>query len=107
MKPDEAADIMNREADELMRVVRQLRSRKSSDFDNRDLLNWFCHALQQHAIFKQSISDVIREMGQKYPDFRLESHDNNNQMVIKEASSSVNIEAPPFDTNFWMGLGDI
>jgi len=103
MKPDEAADIMNREADELMRVVRQLRSRKSSDFDNRDLLNWFCHALQQHAVFKQSISDVIREMGQKYPDFRLESHDNNNQIVIKEECSPSKYRNPTLRYKFLDG----
>lgn len=106
MTPDEASEIMSQEADELMRMVRQLRSRKSSDFDNRDLLNWFCMTLQQFANFKQSMSEIVKEMGEKYPEVRL-TPQNDTHIVVTDNTNSINIEAPPFDTNFWMGLGDI
>jgi len=103
MKPKEAADVMRLEADHMMQMIRGLRARKSSDFSQKDLLNWLCIALQQHSDFKMAMADILNNVN--LPELMSET----TQAVYQqtEEAESINMEAPPFDKSFWLGLGDV
>lgn len=105
MNPDEAAKTIKSEAESMARMVRGMRARKSSDFSQKDLLNWLCICLQQHADFKNSMAEFIESIGHTYPNFQLTP--TTTQAEIVQSQPSINLEAPPFDVDFWMGLGDV
>jgi len=107
MEPDDAAEAMRSEAEHMMRMIRMIRARESETFSKNDLLNWLCMAFQQHADFKMSMADVVESMGRMYPGFQLMPISTQITYQQSEDSRITNIEAPPFDSSFWMGLGDV
>ena len=104
MKPNEAADVMRLEADHMMQMIRGLRARKSSDFSQKDLLNWLCIALQQHSDFKMAMADILNNVS--LPDLTPETTQAVYQQT-EDGTDPINVEAPPFDKSFWLGLGDV
>ena len=107
MNPEEAANAMRQDADQMMRMIRQIRAKKSSDFEAKDLLHWLCISLQQHTDFKISMANIIQNLGNRYPDFQLASVPTESIYQNSESLDVRNIEAPPFDESFWMGLDDL
>ena len=107
MRPDEAAETMRHEANHMMHMIQAMKSREPSDFSKEDLLNWLCLAFQQHVDFKLSMADIIQNMGCIYSGFELNPMLTQATYQQSEEPQSINIEAPPFDSSFWMGLGDV
>ena len=108
MEPKQASDTIKQEAYQLMQMIRGFRKRKSSDFENKDLLNWLCIALQQQADFKLSIANLLTDISKVYPDFHLDAVATESVYKPSEqVERTMNVQAPPFDQSFWMGLGDL
>lgn len=109
MSPIEAAEILKNEAECMTRMIQHMKGRKSSDFLKKDLLNWLFMALQQHADFKNAMADFVFMMGQTYPDLQLTTTTTkeNFGQTLNEAEPDDDMETPPFDLEFWMGLGDV
>lgn len=107
MTPKEAAETMKIEAEAMARMIRSMRARKSSDFLNKDLLNWLCMALQQHVDFKNSMADLIIILGDSNPNFQIIPTIQTDANQTLQNSKVFNLEAPPFDSDFWAGLGDV
>ena len=105
MDPNEAAKTMKSEAESMARMIRGMRARKSSDFLQKDLLNWLCVSLQQHADFKNSMADFVEGIGHTYPGLQLSA--TTTQAELGQSQQPMNVETPPFDSDFWMRLGDV
>lgn len=105
MNPYEAAKTIKSEAEDIIRMIRIIKSRKLSDFSQADLLSWLCICLQQHADFKNSMAELIENIGQTYPDFQLAG--TTTQVEFEQNQISINLETPPFDVGFWAGLDEI
>jgi hypothetical protein len=106
MEPKEAINKMRQEANELMQMIRGMRARKSSDFSQKDLINWLCISLQSHADFKLATADMMTSLKEKYSDLRFDTT-TNEQVFSQSESEKQSVESPPFDEDFWLGLGDI
>lgn len=108
MEPKQASDTIKQEAYQIMQMIRGFRKRKSSDFESKDLLNWLCIALQQQADFKLSMANLLMDIGKAYPDLNLDAIATENVYKPSEqVERAMNVQSPPFDQSFWMGLGDL
>lgn len=106
MEPSDAIKKMRQEANDLMQMIRGVRARKSSDFSQKDLLNWLCISLQSHADFKLATADMVAGLKNKYSDLSFDTS-TDEHIFIQSESHNKSIQSPPFDEDFWLGLGDI
>jgi hypothetical protein len=108
MNPINAAEIMRNEAEHMNMMIQSIKNKKSSDFLKKDLLNWLIISLQHHADFKNSMADFISVIGQAYPDLQLTATITKADFSpTNEIEQQDDMEIPPFDSEFWMGLGDV
>lgn len=106
MQPEEAANNIRSEANHILQMIYKIQSNEITDMSKEDLTNWLCLALQQHAEFKISVADLIQKIGEAYPSFQLIPVSSQEVYRQNTQQASKNIETPPFDIEFWMGLDD-
>jgi hypothetical protein len=102
MEPRKAAEIMMQEAEIMLKMIDDLQSKKPSAFLKKDLLDFACFCLQQHADFKKSISEIFYSISEVFPEFNLEIISQNETQ-----KRGLDLENPPFDAEFWSKLDDL
>lgn len=109
MNPNDAAEMLRNEAECITRMIQHMKSKKSSDFLKKDLLNWLFITLQQHADFKILMADFVFRIGQVYPELQLTTTTVTTlyEQTGQDLDEQADMEVPPFDADFWMGLGDV
>jgi len=99
MTPEESVEIIRENAMILLDAIEHFEELDPSQQNNEVLLKWIIIILEKYAEFQWNTADMITDLSKKY-DFNLHLLDSKENPTPPQ----INLDVPPFDYNFFMGL---